>query len=441
MPDTAYAKSGDVHIAYQVVGDGPIDVVAVAGWMTHVEWLWEEPSFVRFVDQWLPWARVILFDKRGTGLSDRVANDELPTLEERIDDLRAVLDAVGSSSCVLFAIHEATPLACLFAVTHPDRLRALVVFGGHARGSWAEDYPWAPTSAQHARLIDAIETRWGQGVGVANFAPSLAGDERFKRWMARYERLAASPGAAKALATMFAETDVRDIVPNVRVPTLVLHRSGDRMMNVEGGRWIADNIPEAQFVELPGDDHWIGVDQAQIVSQVTRFVTGETLEEIDDRVVSTMLFTDIVGSTEQLATLGDERWTDLLDAHHRVLREEIARFRGLEIDTAGDGFFAVFDGPARAVKCAAQAMTRLRSLGVTIRAGVHTGEISLRGTSATGVAVHLAARVSAKASNGEILVSRTVVDLVAGSGISFENRGVQQLKGLPDGVELFAATV
>lgn len=441
MSDTAYAKSGDVHIAYQVVGDGPIDVVVVAGWLTHVEWLWEEPSFVRFVDQLLPWARVVLFDKRGTGLSDRVSNDELPTLDERMDDFSAVLDAVGSTSCVLLAIHEATPLACLFAATHPDRLRALVIVGGHARGSWADDYPWAPTAQQHARLMEAIETRWGQGIGVANFAPSFAGDARFKNRMARYEQLSASPGAAKTLATMFADTDVRPVVPSIRVPTLVLHRTGDRMMQIGGGRWIAEHLPGAVFVELPGDDHWVGVDPSQIISEVARFVTGESLEDVDDRVVATMMFTDIVDSTKQLSRLGDERWTDLLDAHHKVLREEITRFRGLEIDTAGDGFFAVFDGPARAVKCAAQAMVRLRSLGVAIRAGVHTGEISLRGKEATGVGVHTAARISAKAGDSEVLVSRTVVDLVAGAGITFETRGQHQLKGLAGSVELFAASI
>lgn len=437
-PKTQYARSGDVHIAYQVVGEGPVDLVVVAGWLTHVECLWEEPSYVRLMECFGRFSRVIVFDKRGTGLSDRVANDRLPPLEQRMEDLTAVLDAAGVERAAVLAVHEAGPMCALFAATYPARVTSLILYGSHARGSWAPDYPWAPSEEQHAHLLDAIGQRWGDGIGVRNFCPSLADDEGFRQWMARYERLGASPGAAVALAQMFADTDVRPILPTIRVPTLVLHRTGDRIMNVGGGRWMAGAIPGATFVELDGDDHWIGFNPEQIVGEVEEFVTGSRSAVVHERALATLLFTDIVGSTDRLASAGDERWGALLDTHHRTVRSELSRFEGNEIDTAGDGFFASFDGPARAIRCAQSIQRRLAEVGIEVRAGVHTGEVEVFDSKLSGVAVVLAARVMSKAEGGEVLVSRTVVDLVAGSGLRFEARGEFELKGLAGTHQLFA---
>ncbi len=417
---TQYTRSGDLHIAYQVVGEGPLDLVYVPGWISHVELAWEEPTLGRFLRRLASFSRLIIFDKRGTGLSDRVPNDKLPTLEERIDDLRAVMDAIGSERAAVFGFSEGGNLSALFAATYPERTTALVMFGTFAKRIWSPDYPWAPKSEDREREYAVVEDEWGELMDLEHYIPSKAGDEAFARGLATYFRRSASPGAAIALLRMNTELDIRHVLPTIRVPTLVIHRTGDRDANVEEGRWIAGQIPNARFVELPGEDHipWVGNQDA-------------VLDE-------TVLFTDIVGSTERAAQLGDRAWRDLLDSHHALVRKELARFRGREIKTIGDAFIATFDGPARAVRCACSIRDRVSELGIEIRAGVHTGEIELSDGDIGGIAVHIAARVIAAAQPSEVLVSNTVKDLAAGSAIEFSDRGAHVLKGVPDEWRLFA---
>jgi pimeloyl-ACP methyl ester carboxylesterase len=441
-PVTRYAKAGDLSIAYQVVGDGPLDLLWIPGWVSNVELAWEEPLLAHFFERLARFSRLILFDKRGTGLSDRVPTDELPSLDERLDDVGAVLDAVGSERAALLSHSEGGNLAVLFAATFPDRTAALVTAGIYAKRVWSEDYPWAPTPEEREREIAQVEQEWGSNMDVEHYAPSVVGDEGFSSRLATYFRRSASPGAAAALLRMNTRIDIRDVLPTIRVPTLVLHRTGDRDTNVEEGRWIASRIPGARFVELPGDDHmpWVG-DVDGLVDVVEEFLTGvrPAPEEDADRVLATVLFTDVVGSTERAAALGDREWARLLERHHEVVRAELARFRGREVDTAGDGFLAWFDGPARAVRCALAATAAVRPLGLELRAGVHTGECELVGRSLRGIAVHTGARIAAHAGAGEVLVSRTVTDLVAGSGLLFEPRGEVELKGVPGSWRLYAA--
>ena len=441
-PVTRYAKAGDLSIAYQVVGDGPLDLLWIPGWVSNVELAWEEPLLAHFFERLARFSRLILFDKRGTGLSDRVPTDELPSLDERLDDVGAVLDAVGSERAALLSHSEGGNLAVLFAATFPDRTAALVTAGIYAKRVWSEDYPWAPTPEEREREIAQVEQEWGSNMDVEHYAPSVVGDEGFSSRLATYFRRSASPGAAAALLRMNTRIDIRDVLPTIRVPTLVLHRTGDRDTNVEEGRWIASRIPGARFVELPGDDHmpWVG-DVDGLVDVVEEFLTGvrPAPEEDADRVLATVLFTDVVGSTERAAALGDREWARLLERHHEVVRAELARFRGREVDTAGDGFLAWFDGPARAVRCALAATAAVQPLGLELRAGVHTGECELVGRSLRGIAVHTGARIAAHAGAGEVLVSRTVTDLVAGSGLLFEPRGEVELKGVPGSWRLYAA--
>jgi class 3 adenylate cyclase len=438
-PKTRYARSGDVNIAYQVVGDGPLDLVLVFGWISNVELAWEEPHLRRFLDRLASFSRLILFDKRGTGLSDRVSPTELPTLEQRMDDVRAVMDAAGSERAALFGMSEGGPMCILFAATYPDRTVALVTCGTYARRRWSADYPWAPTPEQRQLFFDAIEFRWGDELGLDSLAPSRLDDPALKRWLEAYIRRSASPSAALALARMNTEVDVRDVLPSVRVPALIMHRDGDRDAHVDEGRYIAARIPGARFVELHGIDHlpWIG-DQDEVLGEIEEFLTGVRPIPQPDRVLATVLFTDIVGSTEMASALGDERWRDLLARHHTVVRAELARFRGREIDTAGDGFLAAFDGPARAVRCASAIISALGDLGIQVRAGVHTGECAVMEGKLTGVAVHIGARVAALGAPGVVLVSSTVRDLVAGSGIEFDDRGLHHLKGIDGEWRLFA---
>jgi class 3 adenylate cyclase/dienelactone hydrolase len=393
-PETKYAKSGDIHIAYQVVGKGAVDVVHVPGFVSHVEYQWEEPRWARMLQRIASFSRLICFDKRGTGLSDRVA--AMPTLEERMDDVRAVMDAVGSRRAALFGLSEGGPMSVLFAATYPDRTTALILYGSFA-----------------------------------------------KRWYANYRKLGASPGAAIATYRMNMEIDVRHVLPAVRVPTLVLHVAGDRAVHIGNGKYLAERIPRAKLVELPGEDHiplWDNSDT--IVDEIEEFVTGvRPGHEADhDRVLATILFTDIVRSTERAAALGDRRWRDILEQYYALVRRELSRFRGREIDTAGDGFFAAFDGPARAIRCACRIRDSVRAIGIELRAGLHAGECEVVGTKIGGIAVHIGARVAADAAPGQILVSNTVKDLVAGSGIGFESRGVHALKGVPGEWPLFAVT-
>lgn len=437
--ETHYAKSGDVNIAYQVTGSGSLDLVLVPGWVSHVEHAWEEPSFAAFLHRVASFSRLIFLDRRGTGLSDPVAG--LPMLEERMDDVRAVMDAVGSERAALFGISEGGPMCSLFAATYPERTTALVLYGTMARGARDADYPWAMSDAQAIRLLDRIDREWGKGMTAKIFAPSIAQDEGQVRSWAQFERLAVSPGGARALIRMLLDTDVRSVLPTIRVPTLVVHRTGDRVTPVGGGRYIAGQIPGAKYVELAGVDHfpWVG-DSDAVLDEVEELLTGVRHGPEPDRVLATVMFIDIVSSTERAATLGDRRWRNVLDCYYDETRKYLRIFRGREVDTAGDGLFATFDGPARGIRCACAIRDAVADLGIAIRAGLHTGECEVVGDKVLGIAVHLGARVAGCAEANEVLVSRTVKDLVAGSGLGFVDRGAHALKGIPGEWRLFAAS-
>ena len=438
VPETRYARSGDVNIAYQVVGEGPFDLVYGPAWVSNIEMMWEESYYADFLARLASFSRLIVFDKRGTGLSDRVPNDRLPTLEQRMDDVRAVMDAAGSQQAALLGHSEAGNMSILFGATYPQRTTHLILIGAFAKRIWADDYPWAPTADERERLAETIEHEW-PFVDLTDMAPSHVGDDRFWARVAAYLRRSASPGAAAALHRMNSQIDTRAVLPTIRVPTLVMTRHGDRDVNVEESRWLAEQIPGARFVDLPGDEHliWAG-DTESMLSEIEEFLTGTPPRPETDRVLATVLFTDVVSSTEQAARLGDRRWRELLEEHHREVRRQLDRFRGEEVDTAGDGFFAAFDGPARAIRCAAAISGGVRGLGLEIRAGLHTGECELIGGKIGGIAVHTGARVAAAAQAGEVLVSSTVKDLVAGSGIEFEDRGERELKGVPGEWRLYA---
>ncbi len=438
-PETRFAKSGDAHIAYQVVGTGPPDLVYVPGWVSNVELNWQEPSYARFLTRLASFARLILFDKRGTGLSDRVPDQELPTLEQRMDDVRAVLDAVGSERAALFGVSEGGSMCALFAATYPDRTVALVMYGSYARRQRTADYPWGQSEEDLAASLREIEQGWGGPVGRAVRAPSAADDERFMQFWASYLVQSASPQAALTLARMNSEIDARPILSAVRVPTLILHRTGDRMVRTEEARYLSEQIPGAKLVLLAGDDHlpWVG-DQDAVLDEIEECLTGIRRGPELDRVLATVLFTDIVDSTKKASELGDARWKELLRAHDERVRTELSRFRGVEVKTTGDGFLATFDGPARAVGCAQAIAESVRNLGIEIRAGCHTGEVELLAGDLGGIAVHIGARVAALAGAGEVLVSSTVKDLVVGSGLRFDDRGLHELKGVPGQWRLYA---
>jgi pimeloyl-ACP methyl ester carboxylesterase len=434
-----YAKSGKVHIAYRTVGEGPMDLVVVPGWVTHLEAHWDDPLVWRFAERLASFSRLILFDKRGTGLSDPVSEENLPTLEMRMEDVHAVLDAVGSSKAALLGISEGGPMCALFAATYSERTSALVMSGCYPKWIRDTDYPWAPTREQHEAAFVAYEQNWGTPIGFKVVAPSVANDEQCRNWWARNLRLGASPSSGIALYRMNIDIDIRDILPSIRVPTLILHREGDRLINVENSRYMATRIPEAKYVELKGVDHlpWFG-DSETVLAEIEEFLTGVRPVASIDRVLSTILFVDVVGSTERAVSIGDSRWRDLLGWFHQYVGQETDRFRGRLIDTAGDGVFASFDGPARAVRCAAALRNRMAGLGIKLRAGLHTGECEIVGDKLAGVAVHIGARIAATAEAGEILVSSTVRDLVAGSGLRFVSRGPRMLKGLQEERELHA---
>jgi class 3 adenylate cyclase len=440
-PHIHYAKSGDISVAYQVVGDGPIDLVLVLGFTTHLELQWEALPFRQFCERLGGFSRLIVFDKRGTGLSDPV--NDAPTLEERIDDVRAVMDAAESERAALFGVSEGGPMSILFAATHPERASALVLHGPMGRTTEAPDYPWAtPADALREAAAEFIAPYWGQDPSgiIELFAPSFAGDPQALELTARQERNAASPAMVQQIFEMFLSIDVRDILPTIRVPTLVIHRRGDRVVNWRAGRELAAQIPDARYVELEGNDHlpWAG-DSESITGEVEEFLTGARSVAEPDRVLATVMFTDIVGSTERAGDLGDARWRELLTAHHDAVRRELERYRGREVKTLGDGSLATFDGPARAIKCGHAITDAARSLGLEERIGLHSGEVEVLGDDVGGIAVHIAARVGALAGASEVLVTSTVKDLVAGSGIQFTDRGSQSLKGIPDEWRLFAA--
>jgi class 3 adenylate cyclase len=431
-PQTRYARSGDVHVAYQVFGAGDLDLVIVPGFITHVELAWEHGPSARFLERLASFARVMTFDRRGAGLSDPVR--DAPTLEERMDDVRAVMDAAGSERAALLGISEGVPMCILFAATYPERVRALVCSGGLARSTEAPDYPWAlPTDALLEAGFELVLPHWGTGAMVEVAAPSVADDPETRAFFARMERASASPGMLASLAAMFVDIDVRDVVPTVHVPTLVLHRRHDRLVNVRHGRWLAEHLPNARLIELPGDDHsFLYEDPERTLGDVQEFLIGTREEPEPERILATVLFTDIVDSTRTAAEFGDRRWREVLEGHHRDVRAALARFSGREVKSIGDGFLATFDGPARAVRCARAIAGASDPAGIRVRAGLHAGECEVMGDDIGGIAVHIAARVSALAGPGEVLVSRTVKDLVAGSGIEFDDRGEHTLKGVPD---------
>ena len=441
LPVTSYARSGDVNIAYQVTGSGPRDLVYVPGWVSNIEVMWEDPGLARFLRRLASFSRLITFDKRGTGLSDPVTIDELPTLEVRMDDVRAVMDAVGSERATLFGHSEGGNMSIMFAATYPERTEGLVLTGSYAKRIWAEDYPWAPTWEVRRGHIEETERSWGNPATIEYLAPSRADDPAFRAWLQRYMRLSASPKAAAALLMMNSQFDVRAVLPAIRVPTLLLYRMDDADVRVEEGRYIASQIPHARLIELPGADHffWAG-ESEDILYEIEEFVTGHRGSTGADRVLATVLFTDIVGSTEMASSLGDRAWSDLLQRHNAVVRAELGRWRGREIDTAGDGFLATFDGPARAIRCAAAIAAAVRPLGIEVRCGLHTGEVEVLGTDVAGLAVHIGARIAALAGPGEVLVSRTVRDLVGGGGFQFTTRGLHTLKGVSEDWEVYAVT-
>ena len=435
-PRTRYARSGDASIAYQVLGDGPLGLVFVPGWISHLDLTWEAPAQVRFFERLAAFSRLILFDKRGTGLSDPTAT--VPTLEQRMEDVRAVLDAVGVGRAALFGFSEGGPMSVLFAATYPERTQALVLYGTFAKAASDATYPWGWPPETVARLGDAVE-HWGEGRSVVFLNPSTAASPELLELAARQERMSASPSMVRALCQAVMETDVRDVLPAVQAPTLVLHR-GDDVIPVAAGRYIAERIPDARFVELAGRDHHPAAGDAEaVLDEVEAFLTGARHAYDPDRVLATVLFTDIVGSTEHAARLGDRRWLELLGDHDRLVRGQLERARGRAVKHTGDGVLATFDGPARAVRCAGAIRDAVHQLGIEIRAGLHTGECELIGQDVGGIAVHIGQRVSALAAPDEVLVSSTVKDLVVGSGLRFEERGAHALKGIPDRWRIFRA--
>ncbi len=437
IPETRYARALDgTHLAYKVIGEGPVDLVYLQPWFSHVEYVWEEPRYARFLHRFASFSRLIIFDRRGCGMSDPVPVDRHPDMETRMDDARAVMDAVGSKRAVIYGASESGGLACLFAAMHPDRTVALVVHGSFARMAWAPDYPWGVTREKHEIDVARFERSWGTESLVTELFPDLATDREIVRWIASLMRFAMSPGAAAAYERMTYGDDVRDILPTVHVPTLILHREHDLP---EDNRYLAQHIPGATHVALPGREHipYLG-DQDTVTDEIERFVGGVRDEEaVLDRVLATVLFTDIVGSTAVAARLGDRAWREMAERHNATVRGLLGRYRGAEVDTAGDGFFATFDGPARAAKCASAIVQAMKPLGIEVRAGVHTGEVETIDGKAGGMAVVIGARIGAWAGPSEVLASQTVKDLTAGSGMVFEDVGERELKGVPDAWRLY----
>lgn len=439
IPETQYAKSRDGYVAYQVIGDGPQDLVFIPDWVTNLEIMWEEPSLARFLRRLGSFSRLICFDKRGCGLSDPVLFHEGLSAEAWIDDTRTVLQAVGSERAVLFGHAEGARMAMLYAATYPERTSALVLLDSFARRLRDVDYPWGLPESVLPRFFEMFDAGWTKGAHLAAIAPSVSGDARFRQFYARYQRQSMGPTQASFGYRNQFTFDVRAILPTIRVPTLVLHRKDNTYVRVENGRYVADRIPGAKFVEVPGVDHLYHVGEtALILDAIEEFLTGRSETSEDDRVLATILFADVVGSTERAAQLGDRAWRDLLEGYYGVARREVATFRGRELDTAGDGFFAAFDGPARAIRSACAIRDGASAIGLAIRAGLHTGECEKLGDKVGGLAVHIGARVAGEAQPGEVLVSGTVRDLVAGSGIRFTDRGAHVLKGVPGEWPLYA---
>ena len=436
-PETRYARSGDLHIAYQVIGEGPVDLLYVPSWISQVEHMWDEPSVARYFARLASFSRLILFDRRGSGLSDPVVG--APTLEEQVDDVVAVLDAAGSERPGVFAQLEGGAMAALFAATHPERTRSLMLYEAMPRMSWAEDYRWAMRREERDAI--AVAETWGDGSRLDVLAPRSSSNPRLREWFAKLERLAASPGTAAKLMRMNAEVDVRAVLPSIQVPTLVLHRAEDHHIDVRHSRWLADHIPGARLVLLPGEEAIsFGPDEHHLIEEVEEFLTGTRHAPDAERILATVMFSDIVDSTARAAELGDRGWRAVLEALERPIADLLMRHRGRAVKTLGDGFLATFDGPARSIRCAEAIRELARDqFGIEIRCGLHTGEIELIGDDVGGLAVHIGARLCALASPGEVLVSSTVKDLVVGSGIVFADRGEHELRGVPDAWRLWAA--
>ena len=444
-PEIQFARNGDISIGYAVTGDGPVDLVYVPA-VSNLEILSESPPYDAFLRALSSFSRLIVVDRRGAGVSDRYSPNDLPALEDLADDLLAVLDAVGSERAVLFGYSDTGALCAMLAATYPERVSGLVLHAVAARGTQAPDYPWQWTEEEWQEYLDAALNGWGTRRYAEEvlplFAPSLAGDARQVAWFTRLQRVGSSPGTNYAQEQVFRDMDIRRLLPAVGVPTLVLHRAGDEVEPVGAGRYVAQAVPGARYVELDGADHWPWAgDRAALVGEIERFVADlhDDEESERNRILATVLFTDIVESTSQAAALGDRQWRDLREQHDRIIRGQLVRHRGREVKTVGDGFLATFDGPARAVRCARAICTSVEALGIEVRAGLHTGEIELDGDDIAGVAVAIGARVGALAGNGEVLVSSTVKDLVVGSGLAFDDRGEHVLKGVPDVWRLFAA--
>jgi class 3 adenylate cyclase len=436
-PETSYAWNEGTALAYQVVGSSGPDLLFVPGSVTHLEWQWEEPRVSRFLTRLASFCRLILMDPRGLGLSDRLT--EVPTLEERVSDLMAVLDAAGSERATLFGNADTGPPAIAAAVFHPERVDGLILCGTYAKASWSEDYPLGWTVERADELREFIRTRWGTVDELVGAIPSLADDQAFRQWYATLNRVGASPRAILLLLEMTMAVDVRPLLPRISVPTLVMHRAGDRIVSADGGRYLAERIPGARWVELPGDDFvlWSG-DTDAIADEIEEFMTGRRGVAEPARIVATVMFTDVVGSTDRAREMGDRAWAALLEAHNVRVRAELHRFGGREIDTAGDGFLAWFDTPGAAIRCARSVRDSVDQIGVKLRIGLHTGECEVVGDKLRGIAVHVGARVASKAGGGEILTSQTVRDLVSGSGTDFEERGTHELKGVPGEWRLYS---
>jgi class 3 adenylate cyclase len=441
VPDVKFAKSGDVNIAYQVVGGGPVDLVYIQGAYTHLEVNWELPAFRRYCERLAEFTRLIMFDKRGLGMSERVPG--ATPLEVRMDDIRAVMDAAGSEEAAIMGESEGGPLAMLFAAAQPERTRALILQGAEVRELTDDEWPWGEaTPEEFEGYMASIPERWGKGLGMRYLVPSMADDPSLpalEQWLAKVQRNAATPASWEAFSRMAFDIDVREVVPTIHVPALIIHAVEDQVCHVGSARWLAEHLEGAKYVELPGGDHVPWFDPDETLAEIREFMTGSREAEAPDRVLATVLFTDLVGSTERATVLGDRRWRDLLDSHNASIRAELERYRGREVDTAGDGFLAVFDGPARAIRAGRAIVEAMRRLGLEVRVGVHTGEVEqLAGGKLGGIAVHIGARVAAAAQPGEVLVSSSVRDLVAGSGLDFVDRGVHPLKGVAEERQLFA---
>lgn len=440
MPRTRYAKNGEVNLAYQVIGDGPLDLVYVAGWVTNIEVMWEEPVLAGFLRRLASFSRLVVFDKRGVGLSDPVPLGALPDLDTHVADLRAVMDAAGVQRPVLFGHSQGGSTAIAFAARHPERVQRLILFGAYAKRLRSPDYPWAPTWEERRAEAAALERLWDDPTELAlHHAPSRAHDTAFLQWMARWLRLSASPRGAASLLLASSHINVTDVLADVAAPTLLLYRVEDEDVVIEEGRYLAARMPAARLVELHGSDHFFYAgDTEPILAEIEEFVTGHRSAAGPERVLATVLFTDIVGSTDVAARLGDRRWRELMDRHHQAVRGELARWRGREVKTTGDGFLATFTSPAAAIRCADAIVRSVRGLGIEVRCGVHAGEVELVGGDLAGLTVHIGARIADLAAAGEILVSGTVRDLVAGTELRFHSRGRHALLGVPGEWEVLA---